>query len=888
MNPPFSIAHYRITAKLGAGGMGTVYRATDTKLGRNVAVKVLPDSFAADPDRLARFTREAQVLASLNHPGIAAIHGVEERALIMELVEGSTLAGPLPEADALPVVHQLIDALEYAHDKGIVHRDLKPDNIKLTPEGRVKVLDFGLAKALASEPTAGPDAATSPTLAMQATMTGAILGTAAYMAPEQARGQNVDRRADIWAFGAVVYELLTGTRLFEGTTVPETLASVLRQEIDLSAVPARFRRLLRACLERDPRRRMRDIGDARLLLEEADPPSRPAAPMWRSSVLWPLAAIPAVVIAILAVLLWVRSRPADRPLMRFETQLPPDAIGAMVQTAVISPDGQRVAFRIFNSENLFLATRRLDEAAVVTLPGTELVTQYSFSPDNRWLAFATYGKLLKTSVLGGTPISLCDMPDVYGLAWLPDGSIVAVAAGSPAPGSLAGPLVGQTHVVLARASGGPCQTVLEGLVRNPPGSVARWPQSLPDGDRLLFTTGPPGIADFDTANIEAVSLETGRRKILVRGGYFGRYLPTGHLIYIHQGALYGIRLNLSRLETEGSPAMLIEQVAARDASGAGDFDVSANGTLVYHTGKPDGEGLDWLDQPGKRQDITGVAGSRNGLRLSPDGGRVASSWRGDIFVYDLKQERETRLTYDPAGDNRHPIWTPDGRYLAYSGSQGTWWIRADGPGQPVRIAEGTPAPVPFSFTAGDAPKRLRLAVSRSGEGSRNGIWILPLDLADPGHPAALAPEAFLAGTASAVDPAFSPDGRWLAYSVEGTVDPGIYVRRYHAGAPAPDAKWIVSGGHHRWPVWSRDTNEILFRSGNGHIMTASYTARGEDFAIGRPHPWSNATVFRGLDAQDFDIEPGGRRALVRHLSFETSPSVVFLLNFFDEVRRRIP
>jgi len=888
MNPQRSIVHYRIVSKLGEGGMGAVYRATDTKLGRDVAIKILPDSLATGPDRLARFTREAQVLASLNHPGIAAIYGVEERALIMELVEGSTLAGPLAESDALTITYQLIDALEYAHEKGIVHRDLKPANIKVTPESRLKVLDFGLAKALTPESTAVPDATNSPTLTLRATVAGVIMGTAAYMAPEQARGERVDKRADIWAFGAVTYELLTGKRLFQGTTLSDTLASVLRQDIDLSAVPVRFRRLLRACLERDLRRRMRDISDARLLLEDAEPAPGLALPMRRSRVLWALAGTPIIVSIVLGSLLWFRSRPVERPLMRFETQLPPDAIGALVQTAVISPDGGRIAFRVFNSENLFLATRRLDEAAIVTLPGTELATQYSFSPDNRWLAFATYGKLLKTSVLGGTPIHLCDMPEVYGAAWLPDGSVIAVAGDSPVPGSLALSPKGQTHVVLARASGGPCQTVLEGLVRNPPGSVARWPQSLPDGDQLLFTTGPPGITDFDTANVEAVSLKTGQRKVLVRGGYFGRYLPTGHLIYIRQGALYGIRFSLSRLETEGSPVMLIEQVAARSVSGAGDFDVSANGTLVYHSGKPDGEGLDWLDQSGKRQDITGVTGQRTGLRLAPDGGRVASSWHGNISVYDLEQDRETRLTYDRDGDNRYPIWTPDGRHLAYSGSTGIWWIRANGPGQPVQIAEGTPAPVPFSFTAGDAPKRLRLAFSRAGVGGRNSIWILPLDLADPDHPRALRPEAFLEDKTSAVDPAFSPDGRWLAYSVEGTVDPGIYVRRYHPGAPAPDAKWIVSGGDHRWPVWSRDSNEILFRTGNGHIMTASYTARGEDFVIGRPRSWSNATVFRGLDSQDFDIEPGGKRALVRHLSFETSPSVVFLLNFFDEMKRKLP
>jgi serine/threonine-protein kinase len=323
MSPQQTIAHYRITAKLGEGGMGEVWRATDTKLNRDVAIKILPEAFAADPDRMARFTRESQVLASLNHPNIAGIYGVEERALVLELVEGGEPRGPLPEAEALPIVQQLIDSLEYAHDKGIVHRDLKPANLKLTVDGRLKVLDFGLAKAMAGDPAVA-DPVSSPTLTMHATVAGTIMGTAAYMSPEQARGQNADKRADIWAFGAVVYELLMGRRLFEGATVSDTLASVLREEIDLSAVPVRFRRLLRHCLERDPKHRLRDIGDARLELDDstAEPPQPHATPTARRPSL--LYVVPLIVLAALALWGWLRSPPSvpPRPVMRWAASLP--------------------------------------------------------------------------------------------------------------------------------------------------------------------------------------------------------------------------------------------------------------------------------------------------------------------------------------------------------------------------------------------------------------------------------------------------------------------------------------------------------------------------------------------------------------------------------------
>jgi serine/threonine-protein kinase len=435
-----TIAHYRVTAKLGEGGMGEVYRAIDTKLNRDVAIKILPEAFAQDADRMARFEREAQVLASLNHPNIAAIYGVEERALIMELVEGETLHGPLPVETALDYARQITDAFEYAHERGIVHRDLKPANIKVTPEGRVKVLDFGLAKAMSSETAAG-NPESSPTLTMRATMAGVILGTAAYMSPEQARGKPVDKRADIWAFGVVLYEMLTGQQLFQGETISDTLAAVLTKEPDLARVPSKVRRVLQACLQKSPNQRLEAIGDWRLLLEDTPQPPRPA-----NSRVWPAIAGALAVLAALA--FWApwriarRIEPTPQPLMRLDVDLGNDvALGAARgPDVVISPDGSRIVY--CSHGRLF--TRRLDEGKVADLPGTEGGYAPFFSPDGQWIGFFTTIDIKKVSVHGGGAIPLADLGLAVGGSWGDDGSIIAApssgglvripsAGGTPAP-----------------------------------------------------------------------------------------------------------------------------------------------------------------------------------------------------------------------------------------------------------------------------------------------------------------------------------------------------------------------------------------------------------------------------------------------------------------------
>ncbi len=497
-------------------------------------------------------------------PNIAAIHGVEERALVLELVGGSTLSGPLTEEEALPIVHQLIDALEYAHEKGIVHRDLKPANIKLTPEGRVKVLDFGLAKALSFDAVTASDRADSPTLTMRATMAGVIMGTAAYMAPEQARGQNVDKRADIWSFGVVVYELLTGKALFDGESVSDVLASVLRQDPDMSPVPARFRKLLRLCLTRDPRARLRDISGARLLLDEM--PAVAAAPIMARRV-WPW--IAATVVAATAamaagIVAWRTPGAADRPFMQFSVDLGPEAVAAALDVIAISPDARQFVFTARSAEGKpILELRALDQQRADFLKGTEGGQEPFFSPSGEWIGFFVDGKLKKVSVHGGAPIALADVSaNPRGGSWGDDGHIVF--AGNPA-----GPLSRVSE------NGGTVQTLT-----NPTSTgqaTHRWPVVLPGSRAVLFTANKAtwGLND---AEIDVLDVSSGKIKAVHRGGFASRYLAPGKLLYVHDGVLFVTAFDPDRLEEKGQPVRILENVAANVISAAGRY--SFGGTSV--------------------------------------------------------------------------------------------------------------------------------------------------------------------------------------------------------------------------------------------------------------------------------------------------------------------
>ncbi len=639
MIPQQTIAHYRITAKLGEGGMGEVYRATDTKLGREVAIKIIPESFAQDPGHMARFTREAHVLASLNHPNIAAIYGVEENAIVMELVEGEELRGRLPLDRALPLIHQLIDALEYAHEKGVVHRDLKPANVKITPEGRVKVLDFGLAKALASGAAATADSASSPTLTIAATKPGTILGTAAYMAPEQARGHNVDRRADIWAFGVVVWEMLTGRRLFETSTVSDTLAAVLTKEPDFDGVPAKMRRLLRVCLVKDPRKRLSAIGDARLEMDDAAAPATTAGrdrSRW-----WPALAALFALVALALAAVHFREKPPPAVPIRFQIPAPEKSSFGHYGMA-LSPDGRRLAFIANNPDGRsMLWVRPLDSLDAQALPGTEGANFLPFwSPDSRFIGFVVEGTLKKVDASGGPPQTLSEVPgSLIDGSWSSAGTIILSTSGNLFKVSQAGGVA--TPLTTPDFSRGEI--------------IPMRPWFLPDGQHLLFVTR--GKRPEDRA-IYLATLDGKERKRLVSAPQAGAYAPpstsskNGHLLFLRGDTLMAQPMDPKRFELAGEPFPVAEQVGSRLAMGF--FTVSANGVLAYRSGAGGDVQLAWFDRAGKSQGALGAPSLfDNGLALSPDGKRVAISLGGqagnvDLWIVDVERGIPMRFTFDPS------------------------------------------------------------------------------------------------------------------------------------------------------------------------------------------------------------------------------------------------
>ncbi len=885
MPPPSTIAHYRITAKLGEGGMGTVYRATDTKLGREVAIKVLPASLANDADYLARFEREAQVLASLNHPNIAILHGLEEsggvRALVMELVEGLTLAeriaaGPLPLEEALAIARQIAEALEAAHEKGVIHRDLKPANVKVTPEGIVKVLDFGLAKA--AEPAAATSAANSPTLTIRSTQIGMILGTAAYMSPEQATGKRVDRRADIWSFGVVLAEMLTGRRMYTGENAAEILAAVILKEPDLAslppATPAAIRRLLRRCLDKDPRLRLRDIGEARVALASPVLEETAVAPgptVRRGGRLaWALAGALTLALVFTGTVAWRATRPPDRPLLSLNVDLGPDALLGLRATVAVSPDGSRLAHpaRLANGRQ-GLAVRVLSQSKATPLAGTEDATVPFFSPDGQWVAFFANGKLKKIPSQGGAAVVLCDAPGGRGATWGDDGNIYATLNNSAA-------------VSRIPENGGAPQpaTKLREDER-----AHRWPQILPGSQVLLFSSNRT-VTDWDEANIEAFFLRTGERKILQRGGFFGRYLPSGHLVYLREGSLYAARFDAGRMALQGAPTPLLTDVAAHAPSGGGQFDFAANGLFVYAAGKGEMSRytFGWMRAGGKVEPLNVPEQVYAAPRLSPDGKRLAHVIMSsqDIWVYDLERGTSTRLT--PGGNNyAFPVWTRDGRHIVYSSrvqnGNALWWARADGSGSPLRLAESN---IPI-YASSFSPEGRTLACFG------DGIWTLSLDLSDPDRPKPGTPERLLPQGGS---PAFSPEGRWIAYVSFESGASEVYVRPAPGNSAASGGKWLISTGGAKFAVWSPAGRQLFYATPDNHVMVVDYTAAGAAFSPGKPRPWSATPIGNASGPANFDVAPDGQRLLACPASEPEQAKgnlhLVFLLNFFDELKRRLP
>jgi serine/threonine-protein kinase len=876
MSPQRSIAHYRIIAKLGEGGMGEVWRATDTKLNRDVAIKILPEVFSRDPDRMARFTREAQVLAQLNHPNIAAIYGVEERALIMELVEGETLPTGLPPEKALNYARQIAEALEYAHERGIIHRDLKPANIKVTGEGRIKVLDFGLAKAASNGATTASDPMSSPTVTIGATIAGVMLGTPSYMAPEQARGQNVDRRADIWAFGVVLYEMLTGRRLFAGETVSDTLAGVLRTEPDLTPISDEMRPIIERCLRKDPHRRWQAIGDVRVLLEDgvAWRPAAPATTRHKSIVPW-MVATGALAIAIaLGSSMWQMTRQSDKPLTRIDLDLGPDAVAGLNLTVAISPDGRRLVYPVRGPDGKQqLATRLLEQARATVLPGTEGGRDPFFSPDSQSIGFFSGFQLKTISVLGGAPSTLRAVSNFStGASWGVDGSIIA-AIGTAQP------------LTRVPVSGG----VAGLLTKLDPGELTnRWPQILPGGKGVVFTASSSLNVQLG-ARIEAISLKNGELKNLVRGGYYGRYLPSGHLVFVRDGVLFGVPFNPDRLEVRGAPVPLLDDVAANRSTGGGQFDFSANGTFVYATGKSAAQAwqMTWLDSTGRMQPLLKVPGSYINPHISPDGHKVAFVGDGpDIYIHDLDRDTTTRVTN--SGQASNPVWAPDNRHIVFrSIADGfpLYWIRSDGAGDPELLLKSSTDTAPWCFS----PDGRWLAYFQSSAASGADLWVLPLDVSNPEHPKAGKPEVFLSTPANESLPRFSPDGRWIAYrSNESGLDE-VYVRPFPAGN---GGKSQISSSGGLYGLWSNNGHELFYETTDNQIMVVDYRVKSGALIPGKPRLWSDKRLFYS-GPSNLDLAPDGKRFLVL-MAPEPAPGernpvhITMLQNFFDEVKRRIP
>ena len=893
------IGPYEVIGQIGAGGMGEVYRATDINLTRQVAVKVLPDTFANDPERLARFEREAKTLASLNHPNIAQIYGFERadgiRALVMELVEGPTLAdriaqGPVSVDEALPIAKQIAEALEAAHEQGIIHRDLKPANIKVRSDGTVKVLDFGLAKALEPANGVSPNMSQSPTITSPAMMTGVgmLLGTAAYMSPEQARGKPVDRRSDIWAFGCLLFEMLAGRRAFEGESVSDTLAAVLRSEPDWSALPvstpSSIRRLLERCLAKDRSVRLDSAAAARLDIVDArgkasdshlvaDPGIRgPRVPLIVA------ASVLATGILVGSAVWWV-IRP-DAPLIaRLEMQVPGAQPLNGNRSFAVTPDGTRFVYRADNQ----LFVRPLDQSEATLLPGATVPNSLCISPDGQWVGFGDVYGLKKMAISGGAAVTLAMVDAPFrGATWGPDDTIV-FATGSPKSGLQRVSAAGGDVTTLTTPDAG----------RGEADHV--WPRFLPGGRAVLYTITaatdqPAGLIDAsEQSQIAVLDLESGAQTVLVRGGTDAQYVPTGHLIYRVGTALHAVTFDLGRLQIVGAAVPVVHDVAI-GTFGATPAVVSMTGTLVYVRGGaaalPGRRTLVWVDRNGREEPIAAPARPYLYPRLSPDGTRIAVSSNDeeyDLWAWDLIRGTLSRLTFDPAADLT-PMWTPDGRGIVFSstreGGQFNLFVQpSDGTGKAERLSES----VDQQATSGITPDGAGVLFHEGSQ--QRDINLLRF----------IAPRRVEALVATRFDERggiVSPDGRWLAYESNSSGRHEIYVRPF----PHGDGQWQVShptaGGVQ--PLWSHDGRELFYIAPDGSVMAVEAEASANRWNPGVPRPVVPPGYFTGASSpyvtRQYDVSADNQRfVMLKGAADQTSTQrLAVVLNWYEELKRLVP
>jgi len=875
-----TLAHYQITEKLGAGGMGEVWRARDTRLNRDVALKFLPAAFAQDPERLARFEREAHVLAQLNHQNIAAIHGFEHDSqeglcyLVLEYVPGQTLPCPAPLEDALPILHQLIDALEEAHETGIVHRDLKPANIKITPEGKLKVLDFGLAKALADEPP-GEVASNSPTLAASALTRGAmLLGTAAYMSPEQARGKRADKRSDIFAFGSVLYEMLAGKQAFGGETISDSLAAILTKEPDRSllpeATPAGIRRLLDRCLEKDLKRRLRDIGEARVILEETEagtgglPRPRGAAPL-----AWSLAAAATLAAAVLAVILFREKPPPPPPTTRF--QVSPLEKATSVEYPSISPDGRRLAFVATVEGKTLLYLRPLDSLAAQALTGTDDAAFPFWSPDSKFLAFFTQGKLKKVDVSGGPPQTLCNAETPgRGGAWNHEG-VILFGAGARAP-----------LLRVPAAGGAPAPvTTLDSATE----LAHRWPHFLPDGRGFLYWLN---AADREKRAVVVASLDdkpgSKDRKRLLAGESMAVY-SAGHLLFDREGTLMAQPFDAAKLEFRGDAFPFIQEVAILGGSqGWAAFSASPGGTLAYRTGGREAKSqLAWFDRTGKELERLGQPEEQGGLRLSPDGKRVAVHRRGPQGTYDLwllepARDTSTRFTFHAAGDIG-AVWSPDGSRVVFAsnrdGQYSLYQKLSSGSTNEELLLKTGEGKFPNDCSADG---RFVLYQSLHPK-TASDLWALPLDGDRKPLPVVQTESQEVQGQFSP-----GPEGaRWIAYQSNASALDQIYVQAF----PKPSGKFQVSTNGGVRPRWRRDGKELFYLTPDRKLMAVGVKVTATTFEAGRPRELFQTRAASASSVSSvYDVTADGQRFLIdTAVEAEGAPPITVVTNWAADGKR---
>jgi serine/threonine protein kinase/WD40 repeat protein len=878
-----TISHYRIVEKIGEGGMGQVFLADDTTLDRKVALKFLPDTFTGDPERMARFEREAKLLASLNHTNIAGIYGLEQadgsRFLVLEYVEGETLQarlaqGALPLEDALELCRQIAEGLESAHEKGVIHRDLKPANVMITADEKVKILDFGLAKAL-SDDTQSIDSSQSPTLTEAMTRPGIILGTAAYMSPEQAKGKSADKRADIWAFGCILYECLTGKKAFEGETVTETLAAILRGDPDWHALPdstpSDIKVLMRRCLNKNAKQRIHDAADARIELEEARSAEKELSnvepgmsSMWKPSgaVLWTI-----VVLLAATVILLIRHQLHDtasgpeRPV-RFSIRLPEEL--KFSDYPVISPDGSRLAFVARKGNTLQIYVRFMEQSEAFPIPGTEGAEMLlCFSPDGKWIAFRDHNELKKVSLEGGSPQALCQTSFVGG-AWGNDGSIIYTPSYS----------LGLWRIP---SSGGDPVKLTE--PESSRGELGHWwPQILPDGDTILFTNY---VSPVERCSIAAYSLKTHKQKTLVEGAMFGHYIPTGHIVYVHAGTLFAIPFDAKSLEKTGAPVQVLDDVAVDFMTASAGASISDNGTIAYIRASSvfGNYRLVRIDRKGNIQPVTDVKKDCDVPRLSPDGRRIAmtcaeSGKAADIWTYDLDRGTFTRIT-SGAGLESTPLWTRNGERLIFQSEHpqfDLYWKAADGTGSAEPLITS-----PFDKRPGTMSRDGKtLIYSEFNPETRNDLWVLPME-------GEREPRLWLQTSFNETMPALSPNGKWLAYVSDDSRRNEVYIQ------PFPDhgerKQVSVEGGD--MPLWAPNGRELFYWADN-RIMSVSVTTDGT-LKIGNPVAIFDYEEDYAGHRMTYDISPDGTWFVGMQRDPMAPPDEVeVVLNWFEELKHKVP